>query len=456
MPHPIGPDYLFEVKTVSDPDLSHDGRRIAFAVSRVDRDTAEVHSRISVVDLPVGHAETKSPGQPFEFTQGNADDMPRWSPDGAQLAFRRPDAQGMRQVWVMASSGGESRQITSLVGGVLEFAWAPDSSRLAVVSDVDPNPPKNATPRTTVARRIRYHEDGVGIRGEKRRHIFIVDLDKGARQITAGDFDNNTPVWSPDGTRIAFISARSEDRDIAAGTEVYVAQVDRSERGSRAEGEGDGAVLWSAGLFNIGGIGWSPDGTKLVVIGSESRTRSGGFSLYSQGWLYVLQPGARPRQISDDSVRPVVSLFAGIPNQELVWTGDGRVFFLADGRGESDIYAVAETGGDLQRITKGGGQITRWSIDASLRRAAVAFVPPASVGEICLIDVPGGQQSWLTAYNDSYFADHPPALLEKFKFSRAGFDIECRVWLPPFLDRSKKYPLLLEIHGGPQGVFYDA
>jgi dipeptidyl aminopeptidase/acylaminoacyl peptidase len=179
-----------------------------------------------------------------------------------------------------------------------------------------------------------------------------------------------------------------------------------------------------------------------------------------------------------------------VPNQELVWTVDGRVLFLADARGESFLCEARTDGGtNVTKLTDGRAMISRWSIDSTTRACAVAAVPPDSVGAIVTFDLHGSKRGIptsqgaatgrgaatgkstpadggaltgrrITSYNDAYFAEHPPARLEKFTFRRAGVEIECRVWLPPSFETSRnpgrKYPLLLEIHGGPQGVFYDS
>jgi dipeptidyl aminopeptidase/acylaminoacyl peptidase len=145
-----------------------------------------------------------------------------------------------------------------------------------------------------------------------------------------------------------------------------------------------------------------------------------------------------------------------VPNQDLVWTSDHRILFLADARGESFICEVPASGGPVRKLTGGGAMISRWSADLAVRRCAAAAVPPDTVGDILLLDLAAGSKRQLTAYNHAYFAEHLPARLEKFSFNRAGAEIECRVWFPPSFDRTKKHPLLLEIHGGPQGVFYDA
>ena len=99
--------------------------------------------------------------------------------------------------------------------------------------------------------------------------------------------------------------------------------------------------------------------------------------------------------------------------------------------------------------------MTSVSFDENNGKAVVAFTSPKSYGDLQLIDVKNGDGSQLTFYNTSYFKEHPPATLRKSSFDRAGFDIQARVWFPPEFDESRKYPLILDIHGGPNGCFYD-
>jgi dipeptidyl aminopeptidase/acylaminoacyl peptidase len=139
-----------------------------------------------------------------------------------------------------------------------------------------------------------------------------------------------------------------------------------------------------------------------------------------------------------------------------MWTPDGHIVFLADARGESYLCAVPVDGGEVRRIAGGGLQLSAATFDSTARRAAVVATTPVSPGEIALIETATGTQTQLTSYNRSYLDKHPPARLEKSTLSRGGVEIESRVWLPPDFDPSQQYPMVLDIHGGPHGVFADA
>ena len=130
MSTPIGPEVAHQLKSISDPSLSPDGSRVAYAMSWAEPPEMDLRSRIMMLDVDRGISE--------EFTRGIRDSAPRFSPDGESLAFLREDAAGRRQVWVIALAGGESRQVTAAAEGVSEYGWSPDGKRLVICAGVDP------------------------------------------------------------------------------------------------------------------------------------------------------------------------------------------------------------------------------------------------------------------------------------------------------------------------------
>ncbi len=439
MTTPIGPDVARLLRAVADPALSPDGSRLAYTHSWFGQENGDARSRIMMLDLATGQQE--------EFTQGKADAVPKFAPGGATLGFLRPDEDDRRQVWLMAAGGGEARPLTAMERGVLDFGWSPDARQVVICSDVDPetppeDPPAAGTPQVRVVRRIRYRYDTLGWRGDAHFHLFIAPVEGGPTiQLTDGDWDDVAPVWSPDGSRLAFVSGRRDDRDSRDLTEAYVIAATGGE-----------PEKWSEGLFSVGALAWSPDGQRLLAIGSDAPE---GMVLW-QSWLYVLERGRPPDCLTTDSVKPYVGfpILSGSPG--LRWTEDGRVIFLGDRRGESFLFQVPASGGPCRPLAGGGCQSTSLTLDQAASAAVTLSSSPSNPGDLHHVDLASGATKRLTGCNRDYLAEHPPADLEKFCVQREGLELECRLWRPPGFDPKRHYPLVLDIHGGPNGAFYDS
>ncbi len=444
----VAADLVYELKGIADPVISPDGQRVAYTLTWVEGlgSAAENRSRLILAGPD---------GEHREFTQGNADGSPRFSPDGTVLAFLRAGQTGARrQVWVMKADGGEARQITDAAKGVQEFAWSPDGVRIAYCADTEPPTDEAADAQTAGLRavevnRLRYRHDLQGWRGDAHFHLFTVNLETGdTAQITRGDWDDYGLVWSPDGKKIAFISGRREDRDFRALTEAYV-----------VDAEGGQAECWSEGLADVGAVAWSPDSRRLAAAGSEDPA---GMALW-QSWLYVLEPGQEPRRITGDEQRPVLGGGPGAARPpEIRWLpgadarDGGRILFLGESRGESYVFQSPAEGGKARRLWGGGRLISGLSLDGEARRAVAASSTPSSPAELHRLSLAEPDAALLAAPNAGFLGQRPAASMEKLTVERAGYAIEGRLWFPPLFDDAGRYPLILDIHGGPNGAFYDS
>jgi len=228
---PLTADDIYNVREVRDPQRSPDGKWVAYTVARSIRDTDKNDTDIWMVSWD-GREQIQVTSTPA------GESAPRWSPDGKYLAFLSSRQGSKRaQVWLMNRAGGEAVKITDVKGSVSEFAWSPDSRQMAlVVKDPDPrNPEPDAeaekrpdgstkTPKPIVIDRYYFKADGDGyLRGE-RSHLYLFDLaTKKADLLTPGSFDEESPSWSPDGKRIAFIRRHADgDVDRAPNRDLFV------------------------------------------------------------------------------------------------------------------------------------------------------------------------------------------------------------------------------------------
>ncbi len=208
----LTPNDVFNLKTVSDPEISPEGTWVAYRVSGLDaKDDA------SIADL---YMVSISGGEPVRLTHhADSERLPKWSPDGRYLAFLAKREGTKTQVWLLDRRGGEPAALTEYKASVSDLVWSPDSTRLAlVVSDVDPDDPQNLpegerasaekkAAKPIVVRRLQFKRDGEGYLGDLRSHIHIFDIAKKTSiQLTSGPYDDERPRWSPDGTSIVFIS----------------------------------------------------------------------------------------------------------------------------------------------------------------------------------------------------------------------------------------------------------
>ncbi len=438
----IDPGHIYELTTVGNPSISPDGTQVVFSKSRLDHDSMKARSRLVMATLPEG-------GQRV-FSRGDSDGSPEFSPDGSQIAFIRPDKDGNRQLWLIPLDFGEAYQLTDVLGGIGDYAWSPDGLSIAFVSDTcKPEDIKNGNvePYSRVVTSIRYRNDQDGWRGDSFYHIFVVDVaTRGIRQITDGNADDIAPIWSPDGSRIAFVSDRNQDRDSSwqAGVYVFTLENEKTTRWT------EGVSCFSQNPLS-GALAWSPDGTRLAIVGTDDPDLGDP----RQAALFIASMGGVPVKLTDGFHTPVLVNNIS-PNSGIRWTEQDRIILVLDHRGESYLCEVSVSDRSLKIIVGGGVQLTAITVDRSASRAVFVSTPAQSSGDLYLVDLHAGSQIQLTRFNDSYFSGHPPGPMEKFSVKRGAIEIESRLIVPPGFDQANQYPLVVDVHGGPQGRFMDS
>ncbi|HEY3208284.1 MAG TPA: S9 family peptidase [Actinomycetota bacterium] len=419
------PEDVYELTGVGDPRLSPDGRTIAYAVWRIDKEANDVRGAIWLAPV-----DGSSP--PRQFTSGTSRDAdPRWSPDGTRIAFTSKRDGGVVQLYVMPVGGGEAQKLTDFKEDVTQPAWSPDGDRFVFVARVrapeyEEVDDKKRAPRSIT--RLQFKLDNVGWTFDRPQHLFVVPADGSAQptQITSGDFENEQPNWSPDGTKIAFASARHEDWDTTPIRDIYVMPSD-----------GGDPVCITAVDGYCGSPSWSPDGSRIAFLYAP-----GVFDDPRHTQVAVVPADGGERVVLTDSLdRNCAPYFTGV--REPIWEGNDSLLFGIEDGGNVPLYRVAADGSARPELVI-GGDFMLTGYDAVRGQIVHAYHTLTQLSELFV----GDRQ--VTEVGRAFCEARDLPAPERFvAISADGSEVEAWIIKPAGFEEGTKYPLLLNIHGGP-------
>ena len=433
---------MMKLRRLADPRVSPDGSRVAFALTEVDLEGGKRNTDLWLVPV--------AGGEPRRITSSPASDSrPRWSPDGTRIAFLSA-RDGSSQVWALDLGGGEPRKLTSLATGADAFEWI-DAKRLLVVAEVFPDcgaddacnakalagAGKPSTARAYDDLLFRHWDtwdDG------RRNHLLVVPIDGGAAvDLTPGGndappFSLGDEDWSvsPDGQEACFSRKDRKDEAWSTNADVFVVPT---------TGGTPRRVSDAAGYD--GSCRYSPDGSLLAW---RSQRRAG---YEADRWrLVVLDRKTSARRTLTESLDRGVDSF--------VFSPDSRtVYFTAEEAGRSHVFSVPSAGGAVATALGGGsfGDLSVLPDGKTLVGTQVALTHPA---EIVRFGADGKGLGRVTRVNDALLASFSLRPGESVTYTgAAGKSVQAWVVKPPDFDPAKKYPLLVLVHGGPQGAWND-
>ena len=487
---------LFDFVWIGDPQVSPDGSRVAFVRVTVNDKKEGYNTSIWTVPLEGGQ-------QPHQLTKGDHDSVPRWSPDGKFLLFLRATEKNGKpeppQLAIVPMAGGDSFVFTDLPKGAGSPSWAPDGKTIAFTSDTNAedlakqekkkakeeeakkagsgNASAGADERESDVRvitRAVYRQDNESYIDPKHpTHIWLVSAPRSAdekvkpRQLTTGRFDEDSVTWSKDGSQIYFTSDRNDEPYYELPkTDLY------SMAAAGAEPVKITTIDLQIGGFGPGGgaLSLSPDGKQVAFTASTTRP----ITSYTQPDLWVLDllPNAKPRNLTAnfDFDVPGFVIGDGAPpraggQNKPIWTPDGKgliAVYTKEGKANLALFdlPVAQDA-DLGRagvhdLTTGNQGVMSFRASPDASKLIYVVSTPTRINDLFVLDRATGdaQPKQLTHVNDELFSKLNLTEPEEIWYdSFDGKHIEAWLQKPPNFDPHKKYPLILNIHGGPHVAY---
>lgn len=438
---------LYKFELISGTRISPDGKTVIYAQHRVDAKTEKKFANLWIVST--------QGGKPHQFTYGDqSDTSPIWSPDGSQIAFlsNRADKEKPAQIYLIPFTGGEARPLTQIAGSINYLSWSPDGKRiLCQVRKTDSEVLEREKDEQkkklgVVSRhydRLYYKLDGYGYLPHERWHIWMVEASSGkARQLTDhAVWDDNQPAWSPDGQTIAFFSNRTPDPDSEPDKiDLFLLPI----RGAEPK-----KIPTPAG--SKVDPSFSPDGKWIAYYGSE------GEGLHYKNmslWIVPTDGSSVPKNLTEKydlhcSAWTINDL--GQPEtMPPTWSTDGKeIYFPVVYHGSSVVKSIDQDGNNLQSVIGEGGVVNGCSLSQSQPQMAYSYGKMDDPNQVYVMDLKTGQPTCLTQLN-RWLQDVDLGKIKEVWFKGPdGNDLQGWVLTPPGFDPSKKYPSIMEIHGGP-------
>ena len=465
---------LFNFIWIADPQVSPDGSRIAFV--RVTVNDRKDGYNTSIWTVVTATGETR------QLTSGIRDSSPRWSPDGKYLCFVRVTEKDGRpdqpQLFMLSMEGGEAFQFTSLARGVAGPQWSPDGKMISFSNGATAEELAKAAPKTTpspsaspaaspkpeehesdvrVITRAVYRSNGAGYVDNKHpQHIWVVTAPRTGedkvtpQQLTNGRYDDGNIVWAKDNSHLYFVSNHSDEPYYELpSTDIYTIQV-------------SGGTPSKLTTFDMGAgaLALSPDGKRFTFCASTNKP----VQSYTEPDLWVMDASAnaQPKNLTKDFNFDVCSGVGGDNTAPRsgggsppIWSADGRRIFVTFAKeGKANVGAFDATTGRETDVTSGNQAVVNVRAVPDASKFALLISTPTRIGDLYWLEGSSGTPKQLTHINDELFSKLNLTEPEEIWYtSFDGKKVQTWVQKPPDFDPNKKYPLILNIHGGPHGAY---
>jgi len=450
---PMIPEDTYRLKGLTALEVSPDGRKIAYALETADRESDAFKDGLWVADGTGANAKRLC------RSEDSCSD-PKFSPDGSRLAYLSDRKDGM-QLWVARVGEGRGRAITDVAETIGEFDWSPDGSKIVFERDdayVKKRPPGAPAPETRgessspggeerkddtapyVIHRTQIQQDGVGFLEDRYTHLWVVSISGGSpKQITRGPQDDAEPRWSPTGEWIAFVSNRNADPDASDDTDLWLVKPDGGPPRRLAGNSGaDEAPVWSHKGDRVAFVGAlrandAYQTNRVMVVPVEGGSACD-LSASLDNWVasdnYALGSGRLAR---------------------LLWSpDDASLDVVFERKGATWVAALPAAGGEPKEIL--GGPKLYGLVRRTPTRLFFALSSTTTYGELWTSSIDGSGAHAILRPNATMFDGLKLSVPSKIEAkNKAGDTVDAWLYPPLELDPGKKYPLVLYVHGGPQG-----
>lgn len=425
----LRPSDIYRMQDISGIQVSPEGKWIAYTLSSVDSVKDKRTTDVWMISMDGGESVqlTNSP---------NNESVPKWSPDGKYLSFMSSRKAGEDkeeeggQIWIMDRRGGEAKKLTNIKGDIEDYSWSPDSKKLLLtIKQKDLSDTAKSKIRTPyVIDRYQFKQDYAGYLDHRTSHLYLFDLQKKKLDtLTRGIYNENDAVFNPDGSKIAFVSNRTDDPDRNDNTDIYIMDAK------------PGAMMqqlthWPGSDANPR---WSPDGKSIAYLQSSSNES---FTMYGQPLLAVVSTEkGQPKLLSAASDRPA---------RNIKWSANGEsVYVLMDNDRQVNIVSF-DLNGSKNDIAVGDRAFSAIETSPTANTLVALMSEPQKPSEIYAVE--SGNLRQISHVQDSFLAPIQLATVEGFQSKSKDGNLTSGILLrPPFSKAAEKLPLVFYIHGGP-------
>lgn len=460
---------LFKFVWIADPQISPDGSKVIFVRNWVNQKADRYDTALWVVPTGGGPAR--------QLTAGPRDSSPRWSPDGRWIAFIRSAEKEGRpqppQIYLLSFDGGEAQPLTEMTRGAAGIEWSPDGKTIAFASSEEmkksapaegveakekqEKPPERVSD-VRVITRAAYRSNGPGYLNPKfKSHIWTVSLPATAgempkpKQITKGNFDEGNATWSPDGSRLYFVANRV--------LEPYYEQPHTDLFSVALDGSDEKKVLGFDG--GMRDYTFSGDGRRIAFGGVDAVKP---VQSYTQPDLFVMsnEIGAKPRNLTANYDFDIGGGIGGDQRaprggspSAVIWSRDGKSLIVnVAEHGRANLKRIDAATGKVEPLTTGDHEIVAYTATPDASKMVLLVSTSVNIGDLFLFDTASARMTRLTSVNEELFSQINLTDPEEIWYtSFDGRKIQGWIQKPPNFDPSKKYPFILEIHGGPHSAY---